>query len=489
MGRETKIGLTVLGLLLGVFGLVVYFKVFRTAPGPSAEAVASALEKAEAAAAGSEAEMLAGGPKVQLSPGAAEQAPVEFADTQVAAEADAMSADEPVVAQQGEPADWSAPPAASRYADPVEADENDPAAPAEAVAGDEPPLGNEPVEDAYVSEPSTSLEEPAQVAAQPNSATESQVAGQPEDDWSREPAVIEPAEIEPAEGVTVRGVVPQEAVTPQETVQGEPAADPRLREPVQFAPSSVTSVPGETIQAGAEEVVAEPPATVEDPVSSRGGRYGRAAAPAYQAQEAEAPPEQAVEAPPSSSRQSAPPQGNFNARAAAPATLPTENNFARPDQNYTIEPNDNYWRISQKLYGTGAYFKALFEHNRQKFPRADRLRQGDVISAPPIDVLEKTYPDLCPRPQQRAAEPKTMRAVSNRRPPSSGKVYIVEEGDTLFDIAKYELGQASRWGELYELNRDVLGDQGDRLKPGMELRLPSTTQRESVATEPRNPVR
>ncbi len=48
MGRETKIGLTVLGLLIGVFGLVVYFKVFRAAPGPSAEAVASALEKAAA---------------------------------------------------------------------------------------------------------------------------------------------------------------------------------------------------------------------------------------------------------------------------------------------------------------------------------------------------------------------------------------------------------------------------------------------------------
>ena len=55
-------------------------------------------------------------------------------------------------------------------------------------------------------------------------------------------------------------------------------------------------------------------------------------------------------------------------------------------------------------------------------------------------------------------------------------MYVVEEGDTLFDIAKYELGQASRWGELYELNRDVLGDQGDHLKPGMELRLPTSVR-------------
>ena len=31
------------------------------------------------------------------------------------------------------------------------------------------------------------------------------------------------------------------------------------------------------------------------------------------------------------------------------------------------------------------------------------------------------------------------------------------EGDTLFNIARYELGKASRWVEIYEFNRDLLG--------------------------------
>lgn len=478
MGRETKIGLTVLGLLIGVFGLVVYFKVFRTAPGPSAESVASALEKAETAAA--DADSLEGGPKVQLSPGAAEQAPVEFADADVPADSGELPPAGHPAADRGEPADWSAPPLSNRYADPAATEENEPAMPDESVAGDEPPLGNDTV--AGADPQGTRLEEPleAEVAVQPVVADDPQVSAETADDWAAEPAAIEPLETEVDSGIVSRAAV-----------EGAPPAGIRPREPVHFAPNPVVAIPGETIQTGAAEVVAEPPTTVEQPEASRGDRYGRAAAPAYSAQESEAPAAQVVETPvaPRSARQSAQPRGNAIERPAVPAQLPAEDNFARPDQSYTIEPNDNYWRISQKLYGTGAYFKALFEHNRQKFPRADRLRQGDVISAPPTDILEKTYPDLCPRPQHRQVEQKMMRAVSNRRQPSSDRVYVVEEGDTLFDIAKYELGQASRWGELYELNRDVLGDQGDHLKPGIELRLPSKVARESVAADPRNPVR
>ena len=30
-----------------------------------------------------------------------------------------------------------------------------------------------------------------------------------------------------------------------------------------------------------------------------------------------------------------------------------------PDGTYTVEPNDSFWTISQKVYGTGGYFKAI----------------------------------------------------------------------------------------------------------------------------------
>ena len=53
---------------------------------------------------------------------------------------------------------------------------------------------------------------------------------------------------------------------------------------------------------------------------------------------------------------------------------------AREDGTYKIQPNDTYWAISEKVYGTGGYFKALVELNRDKFEEADRLQVGAVIS-------------------------------------------------------------------------------------------------------------
>ena len=66
-----------------------------------------------------------------------------------------------------------------------------------------------------------------------------------------------------------------------------------------------------------------------------------------------------------------------------------------------------------------------------------------------------------------------MQASTQGRRASGSNVYVVEQGDTLFDIARYELGKASRWAEIYDLNRDVLGEDFDHLSPGTELTLPA----------------
>lgn len=163
------------------------------------------------------------------------------------------------------------------------------------------------------------------------------------------------------------------------------------------------------------------------------------------------------------------------------------------DDTYTVQPNDNYWTISRSVYGTGAYFKALYEHNRDRYPYPDQLRAGDVIETPPAAALEQTYPDLCPQPRHSRRGGR----LASVRPRPGSRTYIVREGDTLFDIARAELGRASRWAELYELNRDVLGDDFDYLTPGMELLLPADQPAaeteegsDSVTTQrPRRPYR
>lgn len=53
-----------------------------------------------------------------------------------------------------------------------------------------------------------------------------------------------------------------------------------------------------------------------------------------------------------------------------------------------------------------------------------------------------------------------------------GRLYVAQEGDNLFNIAKNELGAVARWKEIRQLNRDVLNDSVGYLTPGTELRLP-----------------
>ncbi len=50
--------------------------------------------------------------------------------------------------------------------------------------------------------------------------------------------------------------------------------------------------------------------------------------------------------------------------------------------------------------------------------------------------------------------------------------YTVKTGDNLWDIAKDKLGDGQRWGEIYKMNTNVLGDNPRMIMPGTEIQLP-----------------
>ncbi len=149
-------------------------------------------------------------------------------------------------------------------------------------------------------------------------------------------------------------------------------------------------------------------------------------------------------------------------------------NPLRADGMYEVLPNDSYWTISQRVYGSGAYFKALAEANRGKAARPDRLSPGLLISTPPVAQLEKDYPDFCPRANHREAVRNRANGTASLAAYSGGRTYVVQEGDTLWSIARNELGKVSRWADIYQLNREALGKDYDYLTPGMKLVLPPT---------------
>lgn len=55
---------------------------------------------------------------------------------------------------------------------------------------------------------------------------------------------------------------------------------------------------------------------------------------------------------------------------------------------------------------------------------------------------------------------------------TGGRTYTVVAGDSLSKIAKRELGDAGKWNEIYEANRDKI-DNPNLIHPGQVLNLPS----------------
>ena len=160
--------------------------------------------------------------------------------------------------------------------------------------------------------------------------------------------------------------------------------------------------------------------------------------------------------------------------AAAEAALDAEHRKAVGGGGTANQPTsvvsqelDSFWLIAQRVYGDGRYFNALYEFNRDQVESFNDIPAGTRISTPPVDQLRQRWPDLCPRETFAVTTP-----VETVNDPDG---YTTEPGDTLFEIARNELGQASRYLEILDLNRDRLAPgtgHETALPPGTRIRLP-----------------
>ncbi len=140
---------------------------------------------------------------------------------------------------------------------------------------------------------------------------------------------------------------------------------------------------------------------------------------------------------------------------------------------YTTLNAETLWNISQRCYGDGRYFRALFEHNAAMLAGKELVPAGTQISCPPRAELVLRYKELIPLDLLQSNQSAGIASESNTI--ASRAEYTVVEGDTLFSIARERLGQASRYVEIWNLNQSRLGQGMDHLKPlsvGMKLTLP-----------------
>ena len=111
-------------------------------------------------------------------------------------------------------------------------------------------------------------------------------------------------------------------------------------------------------------------------------------------------------------------------------------------RTYTVQSGDTLSGIAHQQLGDASRWPEIFLLNRS-IRHPDRISPGQVLTLPADTAMQ---------------------------PPA--RLYIVRRGDTLSGIARCELGAASRWPELLEHNREVLGNP-DRIFPDQVLVLPT----------------
>lgn len=155
---------------------------------------------------------------------------------------------------------------------------------------------------------------------------------------------------------------------------------------------------------------------------------------------------------------------------------------------HVVESGENFWSISQKKYGTGRYFQALAAANQSRIPDAGKMKPGVEVLLPPASELERKYASLISSSgpaEPGAAAGGSANASGEFFMGSDGRpMYRIGAGDTLSGIAQRYLGRARRWEQILEMNRDVLKD-GNSLKVGAVLRLPGDAAQLQLSTPSR----
>jgi nucleoid-associated protein YgaU len=116
---------------------------------------------------------------------------------------------------------------------------------------------------------------------------------------------------------------------------------------------------------------------------------------------------------------------------------------AQPPRTYKVKKGDTLSGIAKAQLGDANRWPEIFLLNRAVIRNPNQVFPGMVLHLPPATPTG-------PIP----------------------KLYTVKRGDTLSGIAKAKLGNANRWREIFDLNRDVISNP-DRIIPGQILVLPN----------------
>ncbi len=130
---------------------------------------------------------------------------------------------------------------------------------------------------------------------------------------------------------------------------------------------------------------------------------------------------------------------------------------------YVVRPGDELLPLARRLYGETKYWQSIAKSNPDMDPKRD-LTVGQVLRLP--------------------RDPNNFQGIvvdgEGETPPVEGPEvieHIVQRNDSLWKIAASFYGDGTKWTIIRDANRDLVGAEGERLRPGMTLVIPAATAR------------
>ncbi len=144
---------------------------------------------------------------------------------------------------------------------------------------------------------------------------------------------------------------------------------------------------------------------------------------------------------------------------------------------YTWKSGDTFSGLAQRFYGDPSRLATLKRLNEG---RTD-VQPGERVLVPVFDLdaaqgTTSAAPATPTKTPTGTATPAvTAKGDAGHAVPASttkgARTHVVADGESLWKIAKQELGSGSRWNEIYEANRDVLPTP-EAVHTGQKLRIP-----------------
>lgn len=143
-------------------------------------------------------------------------------------------------------------------------------------------------------------------------------------------------------------------------------------------------------------------------------------------------------------------------------------------ERHRVRAGDTMATVADIYYGDDKLVSLLAKANPE-LPLTGPLPADATVRIPPLEDNQHDFSDRDIKSANATMTSGILADRAKQNTPDDSKTlrtYKVQDGDSFYTIAASELGAASRWPELYDINKEVVGNDPNRLRAGLVLKIP-----------------